>query len=528
MKALGVGAVAGAMFVASAAAGASSAMAASPSQPPTGIDPVPLSELSREVVVVSQSPSGPEVSTVQAATQPAADQLTRTLNQIPGTVADENVALRLPTDVTAQSTVSATSVSRGGRRYQLTTVPTAAGETFAGRQWGLGVIGAEKAWRITQGKGVVIAVVDSGVDADHPDLHNRLLPQIDVVADGETGDVAGHGTHVTGIIAAELNQAGTVGVANQVSILPVRILNAHGWADAATAAAGVIAAAKAGADVINLSVGSSSPSRPLAKAINYAQAQGAVVVAAAGNEGLSGNPVEYPAAYQDVVAVSSMEANGRVSSFANSGRYVDLIAPGARIFSTLPGGLYGYESGTSMAAPHVSAVAALVSAANPSLSAAQIDEVMFGTAVDDLSGNGRDTAGGYGLVQADAAVRSAARQPGGIIGPRATSRLSVGALSASDTSVPAGTKVTLSARTRTLFSDKSWRRTAVGTPIQVQVRPPAGHGWTTVATATVHHKGVARVAVTLAESGSYRLKIGPTSGRGGLTDPIAVTVRPAR
>ena len=189
---------------------------------------------------------------------------------------------------------------------------------------------------------------------------------MNLVKDGLAGDPVGHGTHVAGIISARLDGAGVVGLANQATILPIRVLNSAGEGDLYTVAAGVTQAVNRGARVINMSLGSPGNAPVLAKAVSAAVSRGITVVAAGGNSYAQGNPVEYPAAYPGVIAVSSLGEDGLPSDFANTGSYIDLIAPGEEIISTVPRG-YAEGTGTSMAAPFVAASAALVRAANPLL-----------------------------------------------------------------------------------------------------------------------------------------------------------------
>jgi hypothetical protein len=241
---------------------------------------------------------------------------------------------------------------------------------------------------------------------------DRVLAPIDLVGDGATGDPAGHGTHVAGIIGASLDGVGVAGLANRVSLLPVRVMDATGAGDSATVAAGIVQAADAGAQVINLSLGGPYSS-VIAAAVQHALDGGATVVAAVGNSFLEGNPVTYPAALSGVLGVSSLAADGASSWFSNCGGYVDLAAPGEGILSTVPGG-WAFSDGTSMASPFVAAAAGLVRAANPTFTKVQVDSTLLSTSVDDSSGDGRDDCFGQGLVRADRAAFSAAAAPGGL------------------------------------------------------------------------------------------------------------------
>ena len=314
-------------------------------------------------------------------------------------------ASRPPADVTPS----------GGLQKPL---PTLRGERLGSSQWGLTAIGAEGAWGITRGSGVTVAVLDSGVDDAHPDLAGRLLPALDLVGDGLTGDPFGHGTRIAGIIAGVMDGAGIAGVASDVRILPIRVLAADGEGDQSRTARGIRAAVAAGAQVINLSLSSQTESPAQADAIRYALDEGVTVVAAAGNRRDEGSPTVYPAAYPGVLGVSSVGRGLRESGFASRGGFIDLVAPGERVLTTEVGGGWGREDGTSIAAAFVTAGAALVRAANPSLSRARADEILLSTA-RDLGPRGRDDAFGAGLLRVDRAVRAAAELPGGVPIPSA-------------------------------------------------------------------------------------------------------------
>jgi type VII secretion-associated serine protease mycosin len=274
-------------------------------------------------------------------------------------------------------------------------------------QWGLSAADFPAAWPTTTGTGVTVAVVDSGVRATHVDLRGAVLAGTDFVSPGGNGesDPNGHGTHVAGIIAARSNGVGGVGGAPAVRILPVRVLDASGSGYMSDVASGVIWSADHGARVINLSLGGSSPSPSLEQALQYANGKGAVVVAAAGNGAESGNAPLYPAAYKEAIAVAAVDSNLHRASFSQYGSYVDLAAPGVDILSDWGSSdtAYAYASGTSMAAPFVSAAAALVAAHQPSDTAAQVTQRLESTA-DDLGTTGWDEYYGHGLVDAANAI----------------------------------------------------------------------------------------------------------------------------
>ncbi|MEM9712445.1 MAG: S8 family serine peptidase [Actinomycetota bacterium] len=281
-------------------------------------------------------------------------------------------------------------------------------------QWGLDAIEVEQTWDAVDGTGTTIAVIDTGVRATHEDLTGRLLPIVDLLdgrVDGTEADHF-HGSHVSGIaVATAGNDLGIRGVAPGARVLPIRALGVNGTGSTATVAEGILHAVEQDVDVINLSLGANSPSTVINGAIEHAIANDIVVVAAAGNSAERGNPTIWPAALPGVLTVGAIDATGGRASFSSFGPYVDVVAPGRDVVSTQQrdDGAYGGASGTSMAAPHVAAVAALVRQADPSLSEAEVRELVTSTATD-LGAPGRDDQTGDGLVDPDAAVRS-------VIGP---------------------------------------------------------------------------------------------------------------
>ncbi|WDZ85724.1 type VII secretion-associated serine protease mycosin [Micromonospora cathayae] len=275
-------------------------------------------------------------------------------------------------------------------------------------QWQLDALDAETAWRTSTGRGVTVAVVDSGVDGSHPDLAGQVLPGLDLVApEGTTEpDPVGHGTTVAALIAGRRDdQRGAVGLAPDAKILPVRVLDAENrYDDALIVARGVRWAVDNGARVINLSLGGGGDSPALAAALDYAFARDVVVVACTGNLAVSpGNRVWYPAREPGVIAVSGLERDGDdLWSGSITGPETVLTAPATGLVGARPGG-YWRVQGTSFAAPLVTAAAALVRARFPQMSAGEVVNRLISTA-RDLGPAGRDDRFGFGRVDPVAAL----------------------------------------------------------------------------------------------------------------------------
>ncbi|MEK6853232.1 MAG: S8 family peptidase [Nanoarchaeota archaeon] len=268
--------------------------------------------------------------------------------------------------------------------------------------WGVNRIDADLA--NGTGAGVVVCVVDTGIDKDHPDLQANIVGGRNFVAKGAVVDPAkwdddnGHGTHVAGTVAALDNSVGVIGVAPQASLLAAKVLNRQGSGYLSDVIAGIDYCVQSGADVVSMSLGSNSDVQALHDAVDAAYAGGLLLVAAAGND--YGGAVSYPAAYDSVIAVSATDSSDNLASFSNIGGEVELAAPGVSVLSTYKDGSYATLSGTSMAAPHVSGVAALAIHANPLLSNVEIRSLLQNTA-DDLGAAGKDSLFGYGLVDAE-------------------------------------------------------------------------------------------------------------------------------
>jgi type VII secretion-associated serine protease mycosin len=276
-------------------------------------------------------------------------------------------------------------------------------------QWNLPAIGTIPGWSISRGDdGVIVAVIDTGVDPHHPDLAGRLTEGANFVTPGEAPeDDVGHGTHVAGIIAAVVNNVeGVAGMTWNGRVMPIKVLDESGAGSAYAVAEGIIWAADNGARVINLSLGNYAESEFLHDAIRYAYDRGAVIVAAAGNDNT--DQPGYPAAYPEVFGVSATDERGRLAAFSNYGDYIDAAAPGTGIPSTYPGGQYAAMSGTSMASPHAAALAALIRSVHPLLTNEEVMDIMRRTAVD-LGSPGKDPFYGYGQIDVAAALEEAVR-----------------------------------------------------------------------------------------------------------------------
>lgn len=349
----------------------------------------------------------------------------------------EVTAISQGTPVHASGTVRigtrSTQIGLGAAYRSGGVITAGAGDPFRSEQWALRGTDFDRMWQDdNSGEGVTVAVIDTGVDATNPDLVERVVAGTDLVSSGSaqaalpavnnsvadgTNDGNGHGTHVAGIIAAErANGFGVVGVAPSASIMPIRVLDDGGRGSTRDVALGVNWAVDNGADVINLSL-SGGHDPVLQQAIDHAIEQGVVVIAAAGNEG---NGIDngafcdidaYPGAYPNVIAVAALDSAGGVAAFSLRRSYVDIAAPGASILSTWPTALtppgrlpLAYLSGTSMAAPFVSGMTALMRAQRPDASVDSLRSALLSSAVPDPGVSVRDPGRGCGRIDPDAAI----------------------------------------------------------------------------------------------------------------------------
>jgi serine protease len=282
------------------------------------------------------------------------------------------------------------------------------GDSVREQQWHLKTLNVPGAWVYANGAGVTVAVIDSGVDATHPDLRGQVLPGLDLVdpkGNGDT-DLVGHGTTVAAIIAGRGDDnAGVIGIAPKAKILPVRVLNEENrYNDAIIVAKGVRWAVDHGARVINLSLGGNGSSPALAAALDYAFAKDVVVVACTGNVSASStDDVWYPAREPGVIAVAGMERDGDVLwSGSITGKETVVTAPATDLVGARPGG-YWKVQGTSFAAPMVAGTAALIRSRWPNMPAGEVVNRIIKTA-KDRGVPGRDPVYGFGLIDPTAAL----------------------------------------------------------------------------------------------------------------------------
>jgi len=302
-------------------------------------------------------------------------------------------------------------------------------------QWNIEMINATRVWSVFRDiygdaaygyhSAIQVAVVDTGIDYTHPDLQGGVVYCIKSMNDTqvyykgsnltECYDDVGHGTHVAGVIGARLDGSGIVGVAPRVQLYAVKVATSTGAYDS-DVAKGIIEAVKGpdgipgtadDADVISISMGFYETTITLYNAIKYAYTNGAVLVAATGNNGTS--QPDYPARYPEVIAVGAVDSEYKVPDWSN--RNPDVVAPGVNIYTTHPGGGYAYASGTSDAVPHVSGVVAIIQALRLStgmdkLTPGEVESILTSTALD-LGSPGYDAYYGYGLVDAYRAVARA-------------------------------------------------------------------------------------------------------------------------
>lgn len=288
--------------------------------------------------------------------------------------------------------------------------------------WAQRQLAPERVWPLTDGSGITVAVVDTGVDGSVPQLRGgTVLPGVDTTQPDRPPadtDCFGHGTFVAGIIAAApADGTGYAGVAPGVQILPIRCAttdtpNQPGSLTPEGMAVGIRAAVDGGAKVVNVSASTTEENPDLAAAVSYAEERDVLVVASAANSAAKGDPVTYPAAYPSVIAVGAVNEAGQHADFSQTGDFVSLVAPGVDVLGLGPGGPGHWKgSGTSYSAPFVAGVAALVRAYRPWLSAAQVKHRLLTTASHPAVAL-PDPALGWGTVNPLAAVTTVLPEEG--------------------------------------------------------------------------------------------------------------------
>lgn len=279
-------------------------------------------------------------------------------------------------------------------------------DPYFSKQWHHQTIQTVEAWQVTQGQpNITVAVCDSGVDANHPDLKGNVIqPGYNVVDHSTTsGPITSHGTYVAGLIVAHANnRVGIAGIAPRVKVLPIRVTNTKdGKAYLSDLAECIQYGADQGAKVINLSF-SGAENRSIDTAAQYARSKGSLLFMSAGN---NGKALLSSANYSSFILVGATTSQNQLSSFSNYGTPVDLVAPGSSVLTTIPGNAYAYVSGTSFSAPITAAVGALVFSVNPKFSPEDVENILFESA--DAIGN--DYYFGHGLINAAQAVDLAKR-----------------------------------------------------------------------------------------------------------------------
>ena len=347
--------------------------------------------------------------------------------RVAGRIPELNVLkLRIPSSATVSDMISTYSkepdVEYAEPNYIIHALSVVPNDPYYSMQWHLPKIKVDEVWEEKTGsRDVTVAVLDTGVDLNHPDLDEQIVNGYDFVNnDNDPDDDQGHGTHMAGTIAAETNNGeGIAGINWYAGLMPVKVLDGDGEGTHESVALGLVFAADNGARVINLSFGGEDSSQTMEDAINYAYGKGCVLIAGTGNDG---GAVMFPARYDNVIAVGATDEEdswcdesiwGEGFS-SSSGAEVDVTAPGNNIVSTYFGGKFAIGSGTSMATACVSGLAVLMVSVNPQLSNSEIRDIIQ-KSCDDLMESGWDQYTGHGRINAQKAVQeiqvSPRRQP---------------------------------------------------------------------------------------------------------------------
>ena len=269
--------------------------------------------------------------------------------------------------------------------------------------WGVDRVDADNVWAATTADNVKVAVVDTGIDLDHPDLKGNIKGGVNTIQSWKNADDDnGHGSHVAGIIAALNNTVGVVGMGPEIDLYAVKVLNRNGSGYVSDIIEGIDWSINNNINVINMSLGTTSDVVSFHDAVTAARNAGIIIVAAAGNSGPGNNTVIYPAKYPESIAVSATDSLDGQPSFSSRGPEVDLAGPGVSIYSTYKNGGYATLSGTSMATPHVAGAAALVLATHPGFTPSQVQSYLEANA--EFLGSLSSDQQGFGLVDAEKAV----------------------------------------------------------------------------------------------------------------------------
>lgn len=340
-----------------------------------------------------------------------------------GTAAVAVLACGLPLAGAAPSTAAErvrTTLADDDVRFQVDdTSCSFPSDIIKGTPWSLQRVVLDQLWQDTKGKGVKVAVIDTGVDTVNAQLKGAVANGTDFLHKGGTGKTdptVGHGTKVAGIIAArKLDGTGFIGLAPEATIIPIRQNDDKGSGNVRTMIQAIMWAADHGASIINISQDTASKMDPTVdaaflQAVKYAQGKDVLIVAAAGNDGADGKVKEtYPAAYPGVLAVAASDRNNARAPFSQSGPFVGVAAPGIDMVSTVPVGGNCVDQGTSFAAPYVSGVAALIRAKHPKWTYQQVITQIEQTA--DRTKAGRDDFVGWGVIDPAAAVNDDTTTP---------------------------------------------------------------------------------------------------------------------
>ncbi|WP_454861541.1 S8 family serine peptidase [Peribacillus frigoritolerans] len=313
-------------------------------------------------------------------------------------------------------------------------------------QWHHKKLGTSAAWTKSMGsKELIVAIIDDGIDRNHEDLKGRIVNAYDTIRNRKHIVPKGeHGTHIAGIIAGSANNGiGGTGVAPNVKLMPINVFDGE-YADTADIIDAIHYAVQQKANIINMSLGDTSYSESLNKAVQEAYKKGVLIVAAAGNEGDMGKNVQrvYPAAFSHVISVAATNSSDKRPSYSNYHSTVDIAAPGDDILSTLPNGKYGWMSGTSMATPMVAGVAALIWSHEPKLNKTEVEYRLYDSAVD-LGTKGKDIYYGNGRVNAKKALEM-----------KTLTKPSVTAISDKDTKINGKIPSDFKTGTVSIYSDK--------------------------------------------------------------------------